>query len=101
MVLRGSQLLRFSGDQFVRFGANYRPFTTNGQLWRLISAMFVHIGLTHLLMNMWCLYELGAITEPHLQPVFDAPYSKFYGLTGVSRGNEKLYSTSILLRELV
>jgi rhomboid protease GluP len=83
MVLSGGQLLRFTGDQVLRWGANYGPFTMDGQLWRLISAMFIHIGLAHLLINMWCLYELGAITE-HI-------YSRssmllLYGLTGVAGG---------------
>ncbi len=35
----------------------------DGQWWRLVAAMFVHIGLMHLLINMWCLYELGLISD--------------------------------------
>ena len=36
----------------VRFGAKYSPYIINGQYWRLITPMFIHIGLQHLLINM-------------------------------------------------
>ena len=29
----------------VRFGAKYSPYIINGQYWRLITPMFIHIGL--------------------------------------------------------
>jgi rhomboid protease GluP len=83
MALSAGQLLRFSGDQVLRWGANYGPLTMNGQLWRLITAMFVHIGLAHLLLNMWCLYELGAITE-HIYGRWSMLL--LYGLTGIGGG---------------
>lgn len=83
MGLTGGQLIRFSGDQVLRWGANYGPFTMNGQLWRLVSAMFVHIGLAHLLINLWCLYELGVITE-HIYN--RSSMLLFYGLTGIAGG---------------
>jgi membrane associated rhomboid family serine protease/Flp pilus assembly protein TadD len=81
MAISGGHLVRFSGDEVFRWGANYGPFTMNGQLWRLITAMFVHIGLAHLLINMWCLYELALLTE-HI-------YSRLsvfliYGLAGIA-----------------
>jgi membrane associated rhomboid family serine protease/Flp pilus assembly protein TadD len=83
MALSVGHLLRFSGDQVLRWGANYGPLTMNGQLWRLITAMFVHIGLAHLLINMWCLYELGALTE-HIYGRWSMLL--LYGLTGIAGG---------------
>lgn len=83
MALSAGYFLRFSGDQVLRWGANYGPLTMNGQLWRLFSAMFVHIGLAHLLINMWCLYELGALTE-HIYG--RGPMLLLYGLTGIAGG---------------
>ena len=83
MALSAGHLLRFSGDQVLRWGANYGPMTMNGQLWRLITAMFVHIGLAHLLINMWCLFELGALTE-HIYGRWSMLL--LYGLTGVAGG---------------
>jgi membrane associated rhomboid family serine protease/Flp pilus assembly protein TadD len=83
MALSVGHLLRFSGDQVLRWGANYGPLTMNGQTWRLITGIFVHIGLAHLLINMWCLYELGALTE-HIYG--RGSMLLLYGLTGIAGG---------------
>jgi rhomboid protease GluP len=34
------------------------------QWWRIITAMFVHVGIIHLATNMWCLWNLGLLAEP-------------------------------------
>ncbi|WP_163103397.1 rhomboid family intramembrane serine protease [Peribacillus alkalitolerans] len=47
----------------VEFGAKYTPFILQGEWWRLITPMFVHIGLLHLIMNSFALYYLGAEVE--------------------------------------
>ena len=35
-----------------------------GEWWRIITAMFVHVGLLHLATNMWCLWNLALLAEP-------------------------------------
>jgi len=47
----------------LRWGANYAPFTTHGEPWRLASAMFIHIGLLHIAMNMLVLADIGRFME--------------------------------------
>lgn len=50
-------------DTLVQFGAKYNPAIISGEWWRIISSMFLHIGLIHLLMNMLALYYLGMAVE--------------------------------------
>jgi rhomboid protease GluP len=40
-----------------------------GDWWRIVTAMFVHVGLLHLATNMWCLWNLGLLAEPLLGSV--------------------------------
>ena len=37
-----------------------------GEWWRVGSSMFVHVTLLHLMLNMWCLWNLGLFGEPLL-----------------------------------
>jgi rhomboid protease GluP len=45
---------------------NARAVLVLGQWWRIVSAMFVHVGILHLATNMWCLWNLGLLAEPLL-----------------------------------
>ncbi len=38
----------------------------HGQLWRLLTYIFVHGGLLHIAFNMWGLFVFGRVLEPHL-----------------------------------
>lgn len=51
-------------DVLLQFGAmqNYRLLKLN-EYWRLFTAMFVHIGIMHLLMNIYALYYMGDVFE--------------------------------------
>jgi membrane associated rhomboid family serine protease len=52
-----------SGQVLLRLGAKFGPFMLAGQWWRLVTAMFLHAGLLHIGMNLWCLFDLGPTVE--------------------------------------
>lgn len=63
MVVSGVSPMDPTADALIRWGANYGPVVTHGQWWRLGTAMFLHIGVLHLLMNMYVLFASGGISE--------------------------------------
>jgi rhomboid protease GluP len=63
MVLSGASALNPTPQQALAFGADFGPLTLNGQWWRLITSMFVHFGIIHIGLNMWCLWNLGRAAE--------------------------------------
>ena len=67
-------VLAFMGDTtnasfMVEHGAIYTPAVQDGQYWRLVSAMFLHVGFEHLAYNMFSLFFLGDILESVVGPV--------------------------------
>ena len=58
MLLAGVPPLEPGLSDVLRFGANHGPYVAHGDWWRLASCMFVHIGILHLLVNM---FSLGAL----------------------------------------
>jgi membrane associated rhomboid family serine protease/Flp pilus assembly protein TadD len=63
MLASGVSSLSPQSDQLLKWGADYGLQTLNGEWWRLLSSVFVHIGAPHLLLNMWCLWSLGRLAE--------------------------------------
>ena len=68
-------------ETLLKYGANNAYLTKSGEYYRLLSSMFIHIGLLHLLFNMYALYIIG--------PQVESFYGKFkyfliYILSGVS-----------------
>jgi membrane associated rhomboid family serine protease len=81
MVAKGVSPVTPTTDALLRFGANYEPWAKHGQLWRVVTSTFVHVGIVHLLMNMAALWSVGRIMEP-LCGWFDLVL--LYLLTGIS-----------------
>jgi rhomboid protease GluP len=63
MTLSGVSATAPTGHELARWGSNVSGLTWPGQPWRLVSSLFVHGGLTHLLLNMASLWLLGVLLE--------------------------------------
>jgi len=66
MIVSGVHFFMPDGQSLLEWGANFRPATLAGQWWRLFTAMFLHIGILHLLLNMYALLYIGVLLEPYL-----------------------------------
>ena len=84
----------FSGDRVVQFGGSDAAMVLGGDWWRLITATFVHVNVLHLLINMWCLWNLGFFGEPLLGK---SGLVSVYVLTGLA-GNLLSLSWSVFTR---
>ncbi len=47
----------------IRFGAKFNALIQEGQYWRLVTPIFLHVGLFHLLFNQYALWILGRDVE--------------------------------------
>jgi rhomboid protease GluP len=66
MVASGVGIFEPDNQGLLRWGANFKPYTLNGDWWRLLTNVFVHIGVLHLLVNMYVLVFIGSLLEPIL-----------------------------------
>jgi rhomboid protease GluP len=49
--------------ELLKWGADFAPLVVTTQPWRMLTSNYVHIGIFHLLVNMWCLWNLGMLAE--------------------------------------
>ncbi len=78
-VYLGGALIGF--EQVLEFGAKDNVSILAGQVWRLVTPVFLHAGLVHLGVNMYSLFALG----PPVERFFGAPRMlALYLLSGIS-----------------
>ncbi|MGE0634973.1 MAG: rhomboid family intramembrane serine protease [Bacteroidia bacterium] len=88
MVATGVHFLEPDSESLLQWGANFRPSTMDGEWWRLLTACFIHIGIIHLLMNMYALLYIGILLEPYLGKT---RFISAYLLTGITASLASLW----------
>lgn len=64
-IVGTGQLHQFDNQTLLEFGALYVPLVRAGEVWRMMTAVFIHITPWHIGMNMVALYQVGVELEPH------------------------------------
>jgi len=80
MLINGVSIFEPTVGDIANWGGNFKPYTVGGEWWRLITAMFVHVGIIHIAFNMYALFYVGRYLEPMLGKW---RYSVAYLCTGV------------------
>ena len=69
------------GTTWLLLGANSGEFVREGEIYRLITSIFLHAGLLHILLNMYSLYIIG----PRVEDFFGKwKFLLIYLISGVS-----------------
>lgn len=61
-ILSGS-IMDINTNVLIAMGAKVDSYIWSGQVYRLITAMFLHGGILHIFCNMYALYSLGYVLE--------------------------------------
>lgn len=63
--IREYQLQKYDSNDVVlqKSGALIKPLSNKKELYRLLTAGFVHMNIGYLLMNLYCMYNLGCYIE--------------------------------------
>ena len=88
MVISGVNFLLPDSESLLKWGANFRPLTLEGEWWRLITNCFLHIGVIHILMNMYALLYIGLLLEPRIGKT---KFAAAYFITGITASITSLW----------
>ncbi|MFL5813007.1 MAG: rhomboid family intramembrane serine protease, partial [Bdellovibrionia bacterium] len=81
MVFRGVSPINPDALRLLDWGANYGPLALASQPWRMLTSNYLHFGIIHLALNMWCLFNLGVLAER----IFDRwTYALVYTSCGIA-----------------
>lgn len=88
MVISGVGLMDPTGESLVRWGANFGPLTTRGEWWRLLTCTYIHIGVLHLALNLWVLWDVGPLVE---RLTGNVGFAVLYTIAGIFGSTASLY----------
>lgn len=89
-VVVGGDMMHPPTTTLQKLGANIYGVTDHGEWWRLLTSMFLHAGLIHILLNMYGLYSLSLFFEPAMGRV---KYLVIYLVAGLVGSLASLYIT--------
>ncbi|GGE74018.1 rhomboid family protein [Priestia taiwanensis] len=70
-------------ETLIKYGAKYNPLIVEGEWWRFVTPIVLHIGFIHLAMNTLALYYVGAQVERIFGNARFLCIYLFSGITGV------------------
>ena len=82
MALTGVSPLAPTIPQLLKWGANWGPLSLGAEPWRILASNYVHAGIIHIALNMWCLWNLGFLAERVFDPWMYVLTYTFCGLAG-------------------
>lgn len=94
MAFSGVSIFAPQKSDILAWGADFGPLTLNGQWWRIVTNFFIHIGIMHLVLNMYALVYIGILLEPFLGKL---RYAAAYLLTGIAGSVCSLYIHSFTI----
>jgi rhomboid protease GluP len=98
MVLRGVHPVTPTSQQLLDWGANWAPLSLSSQPWRILASNYLHAGIIHIAVNMWCLWSLGQLGEQ----IFDGlTYFLIYTVCGISGSLASLWWHSYFSNPLI
>jgi len=63
MTATGISPIEPAAGAVLEWGANWGPLSLGTQPWRMLASNYIHFGIVHILLNMWCLWNLGFLAE--------------------------------------
>jgi rhomboid protease GluP len=78
----GAGLFRPGLEVLLRVGALDSRLVASGEWWRLLTCMFVHIGLIHVAFNLYALLSVSSFLEEEIGPARYLAVFLFTGLAG-------------------
>lgn len=80
----------------IQQGANFAPFTLDGQPHRLLTSLFLHSNLFHLLMNLYVLLSIGPKIETRIKSLHFLNLFLFSGIiASLASCHLNLFSVSV------